>query len=106
MTSQLQQWVILEWMRHRSPANKAYRSRVQHEDATVYMCRTPDATDTMALRIEANGAWTLHTSRCVVWDDGTHRAIGDRHIERDRYCSDAIEALTCYYDASEMQGIP
>ena len=106
MTSQLQQWVILEWMRARSTSSKDHRKRVKIEDATVYLCRTPDATDTMALRIEANGAWALHTSRCVIWDDGTHRAIGDRHIERDRLCSDAIEALTCYYDASEMQGIP
>jgi len=104
--SQLKDWVMLEWMRARSSADKAHRARYKIGTATVYLCRAADETDTMCLRVEADGAWTLHTSRCVVWDDGTHRAVGDRHIERDRYCTDAIEALTCYYDAHEMAGIP
>ena len=96
---------ILDWLRSRSPATPDHRRRVQLGDASVYLCRTADGTDTMCLRVEADGGWTLHTSRCVVWDDGTHRAVGDRHIERDRYCTDAIEALSCYYDAREMRGI-
>jgi hypothetical protein len=32
--------------------------------------------------------------------------VGDRHIERDRLCTDAIEALTCYYTHEELEGIP
>ena len=95
---------ILDWLRSRSPATASHRARYKIGTATVYLCRTADESDTMCLRVEASGAWTLHTSRCVVWDDGTHRAVGDRHIERDRYCTDAIEALACYYDASEMRG--
>jgi hypothetical protein len=105
MKSQLQHWVMLEILRARSPADKGHRSRTKIGDATVYLCRTADDSDTMALRVEADGAWCLHTSRCVIWDDGTHRAIGDLHIERDHYCSDAIEALSCYYDASEIEGM-
>ena len=105
MKSQLQHWVMLEILRARSPADKGHRSRTKIGDAIVYRCRTADDSDTMALRVEADGAWCLHTSRCVIWDDGTHRAIGDRHIERDHYCSDAIEALSCYYDASEIEGM-
>ena len=101
MTS-LESWVLLEWLRSRSPADTDHRHRAQVDDAIVYLCRTADDSDTMALRVEADGAWTLHTSRCVIWDDGTHRAIGDRHIERDRLCGDAVEALTCYYDAHEI----
>ena len=105
MKSQLQHWVMLEWLRARSPADNSHRSRWKIGDATVYLCRTADGSDTMALRVEADGAWSLHTSRCVVWDDGTHRAAGDRHVECDRYCSDAIEALTCYYSDDELQGV-
>ena len=105
MKSQLQHWVMLEWLRARSPADKGHRSRTKIGDATVYLCRTADDSDTMALRVEADGAWALYTSRCVVWDDGTHRAAGDRHIERDRLCGDAIEALTCYYSDDELQGV-
>ena len=105
MKSQLQHWVMLEILRARSPADKGHRSRTKIGDAIVYRCRTADDSDTMALRVEADGAWCLHTSRCVIWDDGTHRAIGDLHIERDHYCSDAIEALSCYYDASEIEGM-
>ena len=105
MTSQLQSWVMLEWLRARTPADKSHRTKVQIDDATIYAGRTADSSDTMALRIEADGAWSLHTSRCVVWCDGTHRAGGDRHIERDRLCTDAIEALTCYYNDDELQGI-
>lgn len=105
MKSQLQHWVALEILRARSPADKSHRSRMKIGDATVYLCRTADNSDTMALRVEADGAWSLHTSRCVVWDDGTHRAIGDQHIERDHYCRDAIEALTCYYSDDELQGV-
>jgi hypothetical protein len=105
MTSQLQHWVMLEILRARSPADKSHRTRTKIGDATVYLCRTADNSDTMALRVEADGAWTLHTSRCVVWDDGRHRAIGDQHIERDHYCRDAIEALTCYYSDDELQGV-
>lgn len=97
---------ILEWLRRRSPATDLHRHRSEIDGATVYLCRTADASDTMRLRVNLGGSWALHTTRCVVWDDGTHRAIGDRQIESDRYCSDAIEALTCYYDTSEMQGIP
>ena len=96
---------MLEILRARSPADKGHRSRSKIGDATVYRCRTADDSDTMALRVEADGAWCLHTSRCVIWDDGTHRAIGVLHIERDHYCSDAIEALSCYYDASEIEGM-
>jgi len=104
MTS-LESWVLLEWLRSRSPADTDHRHRAQVDDAIVYLCRTADDSDTMALRVEADGAWTLHTSRCVIWDDGTHRAIGDRHIERDRLCGDAVEALTCYYSDDELQGV-
>ena len=105
MNSQLQSWVALEILRRRSPSDTDHRHRAQVGGATVYLCRTADASDTMALRVEADGAWTLHTSRCVVWDDGRHRAAGDRHIERDRLCGDAIEALTCYYSDEELQGV-
>jgi hypothetical protein len=105
MKSRLESWTILEWLRRRSPATDLHRHRSEIDGATVYLCRTADASDTMRLRVEADGAWTLHTSRCVVWDDGTHRAAGDRHIERDRLCGDAVEALTCYYDAREMRGM-
>jgi hypothetical protein len=106
MTSQLQSWVMLEWLRARSPADTAYRSRVQIDDATIYACRTADDSDTMMLRVEAGGTWSLHTSRCVIWCDGAHRAVGDRHVERDRLCADALEALTCYYTDEELRGIP
>lgn len=105
MKSQLQNWVALEILRRRSPSDTDHRHRHEVGDATVYLCRTADDSDTMALRVEADGAWTLHTSRCVIWDDGTHRAVGDRHIERDRLCGDAIEALTCYYTDDELQGV-
>ena len=102
----LESWVILGWLRSRSPSDTDHRHRAQVDDATVYRCRTADGSDTMALRVEADGAWSLHTSRCVVWDDGTHRAAGDRHVECDRLCGDAVEALTCYYNDKDMKGIP
>lgn len=105
MKSQLQHWVMLEWLRARSPADNSHRSRWKIGDATVYLCRTADDSDTMALRVEADGAWALYTSRCIVWDDGRHRAVGDQHIEQDRLCGDAIEALTCYYSDEELQGV-
>lgn len=105
MRSQLQSWVILEWMRHRSLARNANRHRTEIGDATVYLCRTPDASDTMTLRVEPDGEWALHTSRCVIWCDGTHRAVGSVEIERDRLCGNAIEAIDCYYDARDMRGI-
>jgi hypothetical protein len=106
MTSQLQSWVILEWLRARTPADKKHRIKVQYDGIAVYGGRTADSSDTMMLKVQADGWWSLHTSRCVVWCDGSHRAIGDQHIERDRLCSNAIEALSCYYTADELQGIP
>ena len=101
----LESWVILGWLRSRSPADTDHRSRTKVDDATVYRCRTADGSDTMALRVEADGAWSLHTSRCVIWDDGTLRAAGDRHVECDRLCGDAVEALSCYYSDDELQGV-
>ncbi len=106
MTSHTEAWVLFDWLCHRSPADKAHRNRTQIAGVTVYLCRTADATDTMALLVEADGRWSLHTSRCVVLSDGSHRAIGDASVTQRPRSVSAIDALTHYYDASEMQGLP
>ena len=88
---------ILDWLRARS------HQQDRHRADNIYRARSRDGKDTMALRVHADGEWSVLTNRCVVWSTGEHRAVGSVEVMR---ADSARAALANYYTTEELEGLP